>query len=53
MSVLLAFLLLLAGGLATSFAEYRLQYNLVDLVKDKVLALIAKLKALLTKLKAL
>jgi hypothetical protein len=29
-------LILLAGGLATSYAEYRLNYNLYDLIKDKL-----------------
>lgn len=33
---------LAAGGLATSFAEYFLKYNLVDLVKDKILGLYNK-----------
>jgi len=29
---------LAAGGVATSFAEYFFKYNLVDLIKDKALA---------------
>jgi hypothetical protein len=29
---------LVAGGVGTSFAEYFFHYNLVDLVKDKALA---------------
>ena len=37
--------LLAAGGVATSFAEYFFKYNLVDLVKDKILGLFGKAKA--------
>lgn len=33
---------LVAGGFATSFAEYFLKYNLVDLIKDKILGLFGK-----------
>jgi hypothetical protein len=29
-------LILFAGGLVTSFAEYKLDYNLYDLIKDKL-----------------
>jgi len=43
--ILHIFLLLLAGGLATSSAEYLLKYNLVDLIKDKILGLFGKAKA--------
>lgn len=32
--------LLLVGAFATSYAEYRFQYNLYDLVKDKVTEII-------------
>lgn len=34
--------LLAAGGVATSLAEYFFKYNLVDLVKDKILGLFGK-----------
>jgi hypothetical protein len=34
------FLVLLAGGLLTSYAEYRFDYNLYDLLKDKILAIL-------------
>jgi hypothetical protein len=37
---------LVAGGLATSLAEYFLHYNLIDLIKDKVLGLFGKAKAI-------
>lgn len=33
---------LLVGAFSTSFAEYHFQYNLVDLIKDKVLGLFGK-----------
>ncbi len=33
---------LLVGAIATSYAEYRFQYNLYDLLKDKLLALLGK-----------
>jgi hypothetical protein len=36
---------LVSGGIATSLAEYFLNYNLIDLLKDKVLALFSKAKA--------
>lgn len=36
---------LLAGGLATSLAEFFLHYNLVDLVVDKIKALFGAAKA--------
>ncbi|HEX3156814.1 MAG TPA: hypothetical protein VHV32_19450 [Candidatus Angelobacter sp.] len=36
---------LVSGGVATSLAEYFLNYNLIDLLKDKVLALFGKAKA--------
>jgi hypothetical protein len=36
MTVLCVFLLLLAGGLATSFAEYHFNYNLFDYLVDFV-----------------
>lgn len=29
-------LILFAGGVATSYAEYRFNYNLYDLIKDKL-----------------
>lgn len=35
---------LLVGAFATSYAEYRFNYNLYDLLKDKVLGLLAKIK---------
>lgn len=35
---------LVAGAFATSYIEYRKSYNLYDLLKDKVLAFIAKIK---------
>lgn len=35
---------LIAGAFATSYAEYRLNYNLYDLLKDKILGLIASIK---------
>lgn len=35
---------LLVGAFATSFAEYHFNYNLVDLIKDKVTALFSKVK---------
>ncbi len=34
--------LLLVGAFATSYAEYRFQYNLYDLVKDKVASILGK-----------
>ena len=37
------FLLLLSGGVLTSLAEFFLKYNLIDLLKDKVVALYRKL----------
>jgi hypothetical protein len=41
MTVFLSILFsLIAGAFATSFVEYRLQYNLWDWLKDKVAALI-------------
>lgn len=43
--VLEVFGLLLAGGVATSLAEYKFQYNLVDLVIEKVKSLFGKAKA--------
>lgn len=36
---------LAAGGFITSFIEYKLQYNLIDTIKDKVLGLLGKGKA--------
>lgn len=36
--------LLLAGALATSYAEYKFSYNLYDLVKDKVTAVVGFFK---------
>jgi hypothetical protein len=33
-------LLLLAGGVATSYAEYKFSYNLYDTVKDKLVAVL-------------
>lgn len=48
-SVLIA---LASGGLITSLAEYFLHYNLVDLVKDKILAIFGKAKAAEVKLQA-
>jgi hypothetical protein len=30
-------LILFAGGLATSYAEYKFQYSLYDTIKDKLL----------------
>jgi hypothetical protein len=36
---------LASGGVATSLAEYFLNYNLIDLLKDKVLWLFGKGKA--------
>jgi hypothetical protein len=33
-------LLLLAGGVATSYAEYKFSYNLYDFVKDKIVAIL-------------
>lgn len=37
--------LLLAGGLATSFAELKFQYSLVGLIVEKVKSLFGKAKA--------
>lgn len=37
------FLLLLSGGVVTSLAEYFLNYNLIDLLKDKIIGLFSKL----------
>lgn len=34
-----------AGGVATSFAEYFLKYNLVDYIKDLALKLFGKAKS--------
>ena len=36
---------LLSGAAATTIAEYFFKYNLVDLIKDKILALFGKAKA--------
>jgi len=35
---------LLVGAFATSFAEYHFDYNLVDLIKDKVVGLFNKVE---------
>lgn len=43
-------LTLLAGSLATSFAEYHFNYNLVDLVVEKVKGLLGKAQADIKKL---
>lgn len=37
-------LALAVGGFATSYVEYRKAYNLYDLLKDKILGLIASIK---------
>lgn len=49
MKLYLDLALLLAGGLVTSYAEYKLKYNLVDLIHDKLAALKAKFAALKAK----
>lgn len=38
-------LVLFAGAAAASYAEYKLNYNLYDLLKDKLLSLFGKKKA--------
>lgn len=43
--LLVGFILLLSGGLLTSFAEFHFQYNLVGLVVEKVKGLFGKAKA--------
>lgn len=52
MHTLLHYLLAAAvGGLITSGAEFKLEYNLVDLILDKVKLLIGKVKAGFSKVK--
>lgn len=36
------FLLLFSGGILTSLAEFFLNYNLIDLLKDKILGFFGK-----------
>lgn len=36
---------LAAGGFITSAVEYKLDYNLIDLLKDKILGWFGKVKA--------
>lgn len=43
--LLVGFILLLSGGLLTSLAEFKFNYNLIDLVVEKVKGLFGKAKA--------
>lgn len=43
----------LVGAVATSYAEYRIGYNLYDFAKDKVVAVVAKVKAVYAKVAGL
>jgi len=53
MSIIGAIVLLVLGGIATSYAEYHFQYNLFDLLEEKLFGVEHAIKLAEAKLAAL